>query len=240
VNTVSTKRGGIAVLLAAMAFGYAGSAKADSATVTLTGVNGNYVGNVYTSPYFATIDDTTTGVTTNGVPIVCDDFLHNVYMGETWTASINPLSDLGALRFGSVPNAAQLYDDAAYLTDTYILSSTATVGQQEAASFAVWALFAPISSPPTPSILSEDPGAAYLFGPGGAAQTMLTTVEGMTFAAGAYSNYEVITPTSGSPDSAQEYLVRTPEPSTLLLLCAGLMGLMIMARRRNLVPAAQK
>src|ERR1700676_4440951 len=132
VNRMSVKRGGIAVLLTAAAFLCAASAKADSATVTLTGVNGNYVGNVYTSPYFGTITDNNTGVTTTGVPIVCDDFTHNVYMGEQWSANISTFANPTSLRFSQGTTAGQqaatiqLYDEAAYLTDAYILSTSAT------------------------------------------------------------------------------------------------------------------
>ena len=230
------KRGGIAMVLAA-AFMFAGSAKADD-VVTLTGIEGGSVGNVATSPYYATITDLNTSITTTGVPIICDDFLHNVYIGETWTATVNTFANPTALRFSQGTSAAQqaatiqLYDEAAFLTDAYILNPGATETQREDASFAVWAIFAPVSS-----ILAEDPAAASLFGTTGGAQVMLTAAQGMTFAPGAYADYEVLTPSN--PTSPQEYLVRTPEPSTLLLLCAGLAGLMLLARRRAFACASQ-
>jgi PEP-CTERM motif len=223
VNRMPAKRCGIAVLFVAVAFLCAGVAKADTVSLTLTGVSGGVQGDVYTSPYLATV-----GGNTN-VAIICDDFTHDVFMNETWTANVSSFADLSGARFWKGTQAATVpfYDEAAFLTDKYILSGSSQSGD---ASFAVWAIFSPSQ---TIGAHGWDSGAA----------TLLAEAKGQTFASGAYSDYQVLTPSDPSPTppyptSAQEFLVRTPEPSTLPLLCAGLIALVMIARRRNLAASA--
>ena len=95
------------------------SAKADSVSVTLTGVSGGIQGNVYTSPYYATVGNTA------NVPIVCDDYSHEVYMGESWTAAVSTFADLSNTRFWQGTEAAtlQLYGAAAYLFNETLLTA---------------------------------------------------------------------------------------------------------------------
>lgn len=224
MNQLPAERYGIAVLLVVVAFLCAGSAKADTVSMTLTGVSGGVQGNVYTSPYLATVDGN------KNVAIICDDFTHDVFINETWTANVSTFADLSGARFWKGTQAAtiQFYDEAAFLTDKYILSGSSQSGD---ASFAVWAIFSP----------SQTIGA---YGWGSGAATLLAEAQSRTFTSDAYSNYQVLTPSNPNPTppyptSAQEFLVRTPEPSTLLLLCAGLIALVMIARRQNLAALAE-
>jgi len=76
--------------------------------VKLTGTGGVSQGGVIVAPYYLTI----TGV--NGgqpVTVMCDDYTHHVYVGESWTASIQTFATLSGTRFGA--GAFQQYAEAA-------------------------------------------------------------------------------------------------------------------------------
>jgi len=185
------------------------SAMADSTQVTLTGVSGGTQGGVYTSPYFATVG------TINGTAIVCDDYDHEVHMGESWTAYVYNFSNLSGARFytGNEASTLTLYDEAAWL----ITELAANPSDSGDISFAIWALF-------TPSVEGTSgftPGALW----------WLNQAEGQTFYAGEYSNFLVLTPTDPGTGSPQEYIVMTPEPSSFLLLSAGFLALAFGSRR---------
>ena len=135
-------------------------ASAQQATLTLTDPNpqsyavyGNG-GGVYTSPY--TFSVTTGGVTTTGVFLSCDDFMDDVYMGESWTATetslqnnILPESTPNQTVYfdrNSVQNQQQQYSEVAYLAaDLLQWGSANGFGNQTAAeySFAIWSIFDP-------------------------------------------------------------------------------------------------
>jgi PEP-CTERM motif len=197
--------------LAALAF-LAPRALADGASVTvvLTGVSGGTQGGVYTSPYFGSVG----GVT--GTTIVCDDFNHEVFMGESWTAFEYNFSDLSGARFQGADPAAtlQMYDEAAYLI-TQLAQNPSDSGD---ISFAIWAIF-------SPNVLTT---SGYLQGN---AAWWLNQAENQNYYPGEYSNFLVLTPEDTGSGSPQEYLVMTPEPATLLLLSAGILGLGFWTRR---------
>ena len=191
-------------------------AKADTVAVTLTGVSGGVQGGVYTSPYYATVGSL------QDVPIVCDDYSHEVYMGESWTASVSTFADLSQARFWQTSGGSQaadqaatlqLYDEAAYLFNELYLQPS----QRGDISFALWAIFDPSQ---VESSAGWDSNAAW----------WLASARTQTFTAGEFSNFEVLTPIA--PTSPQEYLVRTPEPSTALLLGIGLLAMVAFSRRK--------
>ena len=186
-------------------------AKADTVKVTLTGVSGGVQGGVYTSPYYATVGNLT------NVPIVCDDYAHQVYMGESWTASVSTFADLSKARFWQGTQAAtlQLYDEAAYLFDELYLQPS----QRGDISFALWAIF---DSTEVEASAGWTSNAAW----------WVASAQSQTYAAGEFSNFKVLTPIS--PTTPQEYLIRTPEPSTLVLLAAGLLVISILKKRKTL------
>lgn len=98
---------------------------------SLTGTNA--LNGVYVGAYTATIN----GVST---PVICDDFTHDSYVPETWTANVNTFSTLSAALWGGVPNSTVLYEEAFYLVEQmYANNSNSTdVGD---ISFAIWSLF---------------------------------------------------------------------------------------------------
>jgi hypothetical protein len=203
------------------------SAKADTVSVTLTGVSGGVQGNVYTSPYYATVG------TNANVPIVCDDYAHEVYMGESWTASWSTFADLSNARFWQGPQSLQAYEEAAYLFNELFLYPS----QSGNISFALWAIF---------DLNGVETAAGWTTGgtttnPTSAAGWLANAQE-QTFTVGEFSNIGLLTPCTQTAqglacpstlsNSAQEYLVRTPEPPTLLLLAIGLLAVLILKRLR--------
>ncbi len=96
-------------------------------SVTLTGVNGSYSAGdlcstasgcdqVYTGIYYATVDNNANS------PIVCDDFNHNVSIGETWNASALNTSALNStnitsLEFGGGANGQTVFQVYAEVAD---------------------------------------------------------------------------------------------------------------------------
>ncbi len=73
------------VLLAAVAPGSAVIAQ-DQANMKLTNPGNNVLAGIYVGPYYATID----GVP--NVPIICDDFTDETYVGESWTANVTTVA----------------------------------------------------------------------------------------------------------------------------------------------------
>jgi hypothetical protein len=215
-NKVKT-RSVVCFIVLAVALSIGSSAKADTVTVILTGVSGGVQGGVHTSPYYATVGSL------KNVPIVCDDYAHEVYMGESWTASISTFADLSQARFwqtGGESQAAdqattlQLYDEAAYLFNELYLQPS----QRGDISFALWSIFDPSQ---VESSVGWDSNAAW----------WLASAQTQTYTAGEFSNFEVLTPIA--PTSPQEYLVRTPEPSAGLLLGVGLLAIFAFSRRKS-------
>ncbi|MGB6830641.1 MAG: hypothetical protein WBE41_21520 [Terracidiphilus sp.] len=111
-------------------------------SITLTGVNGSYSAGdlcstqsgceqVYTGQYYATVNGANS-------PIICDDFNHNVTIGETWNANAINTSALTStnitgLEFGGGANGQtvfQVYAEVADLvSETFALNNgTGTFG----------------------------------------------------------------------------------------------------------------
>jgi hypothetical protein len=216
---------------------FAPNASATSATLTLTGVgDGATVGNVYVDPYTATITTGTTTVT--NVPVICDDWSNNTYMNETWTATALKAttvsnSTLGTPMFG---NNQSLYNEAAWLGSQLIANPTNKTVQTDV-SFALWALTYGQNG-----TYEESPAPltylASTFSDGTSdpiyQQTLALLSQAMgegSFSSAGWTIYDPVPGTSNpSLDGVpQEFLVYTPEPSTLISLALGICGLLMFA-----------
>jgi hypothetical protein len=220
-------------------------------TLELTGVgDGAYVGNVYVDPYVGNI---------NGGPstyVICDDWSDNSYLNTSWTANVNTVTSLDAGTntstplFASLPFAnpyaatpAQLYNEAAYLAAN-LLTYAKNPAEQAQLSFALWELT--FASYPTSNGTPADPQdpLAYLTSIGdGPSSALYKGVQSWLTLAQGEGNYNaqgwtIYTPNPQSNAEEQEFLVHTPESSSVVMLGADLLGVLALAfffRRRLLL-----
>jgi len=207
------------------------AALADTVTMVLTQPPGGNVDyGIYLSPYYATVIDTTTSppTPTTDVPIICDDFSHDTFIGQTWTATTSNGSTITDSTEG------QEYDAIAYLA---LLLPGASFDNQALYSFAIWDIF-------------DDSGVySWLEGYGATGnngfyshvQTEVNTAEAFA-SVGERSILTIYEPTDysghGSSGSPQEFVsVQTPEASSLANLAVDLLllaGAVFVVRRRQL------
>jgi hypothetical protein len=197
------------LLLAAMLLGTE-SAYAGSFTVTLLGFQSGGWQEGY--PYYGSV---------NGGPVInllCDDYAHGGMPGQSWSATFTNLGsqDLTQLRFNQLPSALTLYDEAGW-----ILLQTAVTPRNQWADMntAVWYLF--------DSSVPLDQGAKNWLAM--AEQEAQYGFKGVDFnLVGIYTPVDQYDSDLNDP---QEMMTVISEPSTIILVCTGLVGLI----RRSLL-----
>lgn len=208
------------LLFAAVCFlmGMSQTLKANSITVNLTSVNGSSAGGVYTDPYYGTL--TIDGVTTS-VPLVCDDFSHESYIGGSWAVNASSFASLTNARFNTGAVSTN-YEEAGWLALQLLNPANAT--NYNGISYALWGIFdTSLSSDATYS--SVDAGYWLALAEG--------AVGSPSFNPSILSDLLILTPQDNSSGSPQEFITVSqsgmpftspnPEPNTWLLMATGLL-----------------
>ena len=188
--------------------GLAPTASADS----LVTVDGSYAfaDNGYGIPPY--------GGTLNGQPaeFYCVDFTHDISAGDSWLAVVTPLASSGG---SNVPYLSSQTTDGVsdYLIFAWLIGQE-TPGNQAQNQWAIWSVtdggYDPYGNP----VSLLDAAASQL------------TAAGFTGA-----GWDILTPDANLNQYGQEFLVQTPEPSSVLLLGVGLCALLFLKRRQQLL-----
>ena len=172
--------------------------------------SGNNSGGVYTYPYYFSINGGPS------VPLMCDTFINHITQGETWSANVTSLLG-GQGLFGN-----QLLDyKAAGLIYLGVLNGTI---DPNTGNWAVWNLFDP-GVTTNAAVLSLDTSSLWL-----AAHSPSSAFNGLV----------LYTPVGGKPGwGPQEFIgynpgcIVTPEPTSLLFLSTGLLGIAAIVRKKT-------
>ena len=196
------------ILLVAAAVVFASLAPSAFADSTVY-FNGSYAFANYgygIPPYGGTLDG-------KSAQFYCVDFTHDISAGQQWQAIVTPLPSIGS---STAPYlAGQTIDGVSdYLLFAWLIGQM-NPGNQAQYQWAIWSVtdggYDPYGNPS--SIFSN-----------AAAQLTAADFTGQ--------GWEILTPDARLNQCGQEFLVRTPEPASVLLLALGLATLFFFKRRR--------
>jgi len=193
---------------------------------------------VYVDPYYAVVN----GV--SNTTVICDDFAHDTYANESWTANVfhydGTLASLESTQMASVDystdptysNLLQDYEEVAWLS-TQLLSHMDDA-DRIAISFALWGVFSP-----TAVNTWLAPYGTNLTAVAGHWLTDAQTSANLAAGLAALSNITIYSPTGTPPGYSgppQEFIAVSPEGSTLANLAldfVALLGVVFVIRRRS-------
>lgn len=210
------------VILCTMVLWLVGSAMAVPIPVIITLTAFNHGQWQLGYPYTATIDEFV------GVPVMCDDYFHGGFPGDTWQAETTQLSstDYSLLRFSNLPNAVNLYKEAGWLLmQTAVTPSIEYTGINQV----VWFLFdanAPLTDPYAAFWLAAGQNELNLGFPGVDFSKVLVFTPLLRIDPNPNGPQEMmyVELTEGTLTTGGENVPSTPEPGTLVLLAGGLLG----------------
>ena len=177
---------------------------------------------VYISPYTAFVDGSLVQT-----QVICDDFVDEVQVGESWRATSANVGSASTGLFGSLNSTG--YKEVAWLSQQLLLNP----GNAGAISYAIWAVFQPVAV------------STWLVSHGDLATP--TAIVGLlaqaaTHTGDDFSNVSVYTPVAGTSTCCgppQEFVVvHTAEASALTTLGLDLSGFLLFAfaLRRKFAP----
>lgn len=139
----------------------------------------------------------------------CVDFAHDITVNSSWQATVTDISNTSDYSSTRLDNGT-IYSEITWLLD----QSQATTDQSTQAEFqwAVWSFS----------------GGGNPYGTNSQWITLASTAVADGFSD---NSWEILTPTG---NYGQEFVVKTPEPSSLLLVSLGLVGLAVAGRRQRI------
>jgi hypothetical protein len=223
----------VVICLVVAFFSVVSVAKADTANVYFIGATGSITLNVsdpdsfpgsvtaYIDPYIGTINGASSPTL-----IFCIDPDHGVSPKDSWTAYVSYPGDLSKTFLGTT----KAYGEMAWLARQLQAAGNTPFIKQELQA-AIWDI-AEGATPSTPTSTGDfkvgPPAGDSNFDNNVAKDISNAQQNALT------SGFEILTD-KATVGTKQEYLVLTPEPSTLLLLAVGLFALLMVSRSKPLV-----
>src|SRR5260221_11783831 len=122
------------------------TARADTVNPNLVGAGSNILANIYIGPYFAAKGGSL-------IDVVCDDFVADSYINESWTATVSTLADVSQTKFKDTTK----YEEVAWLSQNLMSSSSTCPNPANCKAdiqFAIWQVFDSTGSNQPFSLLS--------------------------------------------------------------------------------------